>query len=130
MGGDRPGREKSPSPTFSSMKRMVTRSILEHLSTLGEVRSPGGQTIRVFVEGDPPSTTPKAGSLLDKGGLIPQHRPLTSVRSLYPFQSLLSLEVLRGLSENWQLQEPVPEPILTTTSGLLEEGSCGTSRGE
>jgi hypothetical protein len=40
MDTDRPGREKSPSSTSSSSKRMVTRSILEPKSTLVDVVSP------------------------------------------------------------------------------------------
>jgi hypothetical protein len=55
-GGDRPGREKPPSPTFSSSKRVVTRSILGPTSTSVDVLSPSGQTISLSV---PPPTTSK-----------------------------------------------------------------------
>jgi hypothetical protein len=70
-GGDRPGREKASSPTFSSSKRMVTRSILEPTSTPVDVLSPSGQTISVSVEGVPPSTTSNAISPLARGRTDP-----------------------------------------------------------
>jgi hypothetical protein len=48
---------------------MVTRSILEPISTLVDVVSPDGKTLSVSVEGIPPSTAPKI--VLPSGKGIP-----------------------------------------------------------
>jgi hypothetical protein len=67
--GDRPGRETSS--LSSSSKEMVIRSILEPTSTLVDVLSPSGQTIRVSVEGFQPSATSNVDPPLVKGAADP-----------------------------------------------------------
>jgi hypothetical protein len=133
--GDRPGREKSTSLSSSSMKKILTRSILGPSSTPVDIVSPSRQTISVSVEGIPPSTIPNVVSPLAREVADPAvsapdfgQTPLTNVESAAPAGK--NLKVLRGLSELEilklleQLQEQVPAPVLSTTS-VVPEASRG-----
>jgi hypothetical protein len=135
---DKPGRGKSTSLSSSSVKKIVTRSILGPLSTSVDVVSPSGQTISVSVEGVPPSTIPNVVCPLAKGAADPSvlapdvsQTPLTNPDSAAPASK--NMEIFRGLTELEliklleQLQEQVPAPVLSTTSGAPEEASRGTS---
>jgi hypothetical protein len=116
VGGDRPGREKSPSP-ISSKKRVVIRSILGPTTTSVDVLSPSRQTISLSVEWVPPPTTSNVVSLLGKGRTDPaasvpdcgQTDPAAAVpdcgQTPLPIPDSAAsarkrLEVLRGLTES------------------------------
>jgi hypothetical protein len=101
---DRPGRKKSASLSSSSMKKMLTRSILGPSSTPVDIVSPSGQTISVSVEGIPPCLIPNVVSPLARGAADPSvsapdfgQTPLTNPESAVPAGK--NLVVFRGLSE-------------------------------
>jgi hypothetical protein len=130
--GDKPGRPSS------SVKKILTRSILGPVSTSVDVVSPSGQTVCVSVEGVPPSTIPDVVCPLVNGAADPavsvpdaNQFPLTNPDSAAP--SYKNLEVFRGLSELdflkllEHLHEQGSAPVLSSTSCAPEEVRCGTS---
>jgi hypothetical protein len=104
-------------------------SILGPKSTLVDM-VPGGQTIRVSVEGVPPSTIsdvvcPPVKGVTDPAASVPDasHPPLTIPDSATSVDR--NLEVLRGLSEPELLTEKFRSCYEPSKQLSLDEGTCG-----